>query len=179
MIVTEFGAGTACGATRRWSWGVEFAAASRGTRRSSVRGPVLSTAPSGRRYASSAAGTCRRFPCRAEERSIKTGLCWLIFVTSRGRVENTNLILKSGGLLLEPRGFEVVDDVGDPPVGGVWQLAVLHRAAQSQGMHPSQRTRRLNTNVSHWRDTIPFGVNGAIRLVFHASCKRKIFFSFF
>lgn len=62
MIVFEVGVGLACGATRRCSWGVEFAAASRDTHRFSAQGRVLSTVPSGRRYASLAAGTCHRFP---------------------------------------------------------------------------------------------------------------------
>lgn len=70
MIVTEVGVGVACCATRRCSSGVEFAAASHDTRRFSVRGRALSTAPSGRRYASSGAGTCRRFPVRCRERQI-------------------------------------------------------------------------------------------------------------
>lgn len=68
MIVTEVGVGVACGATRRCSSGVEFAAASRDTRRFWVQGRALSTAPSGRRYASSGAGTCHRFPVRWREK---------------------------------------------------------------------------------------------------------------
>lgn len=62
MIVTEVGVGMACGATRRCSSGVESAVASRDTHKSSVRGRVLSTAPSGRRSVSSGAGTCHQFP---------------------------------------------------------------------------------------------------------------------
>lgn len=64
MIVTEVGAGTACGAMRRCFSGAESAAASRDTRRFSVRGRALSTAPSGHRYASSRAGTYHQFPVR-------------------------------------------------------------------------------------------------------------------
>lgn len=52
MIVTEVGALTACGAMRHWSSGAEFAVASRDTRRFLVQGRALSTALSGRRYAS-------------------------------------------------------------------------------------------------------------------------------
>ncbi len=68
LIVTEVGLLTAFGATRRWSSGVEFAAASRDTHRFSVQGQALSTAPSGRRYVSSGAGTCHRFPVGHREK---------------------------------------------------------------------------------------------------------------
>lgn len=68
MIVTEVGALAACGATRHWSSGAEFAVASRDTRRFSAQGRALSTAPSGRRYASSGAVTCHRFPVRWREK---------------------------------------------------------------------------------------------------------------
>lgn len=47
--------------------------------------------------------------------------------------EEPDLILESRGLLLKPGRFEVVDDVGDPPVGGVWKLTVLNRAAKTAG----------------------------------------------
>lgn len=63
MIVTE-GGGTIGGATRRCFSGAEFAAASRGTRRSSVQGRVLLTTLLGRHYVSSGARTFRRFPFR-------------------------------------------------------------------------------------------------------------------
>lgn len=45
--------------------------------------------------------------------------------------QSTYLILKSRGLLLKPRGFEVVHDIGDSPVGRVWHLTVLHRTVES------------------------------------------------
>ncbi len=45
---------------------------------------------------------------------------------------HSNLILESRGLLLEPCRFEVIDDVGNPPVGRIRQLAVLHWAVESQ-----------------------------------------------
>lgn len=70
MIVTEVGAGVACGATTRCSSGAESAAVSRGTRRFSARGRALSTAPSGRHCASSGAATCRRFPVRRREGNV-------------------------------------------------------------------------------------------------------------
>lgn len=70
MIVTELGAGMASGATRCCSSGAGFAAASRDTRRFSARGRALSTAPSGRRYASSGAGTSHRFPVRQREKCL-------------------------------------------------------------------------------------------------------------
>ena len=70
MIVTEVGDGTACGATRRWSSGVGSAAPSRDTRRFSERGRALSTALSGRRYASSGAATSHRFPVRWREKHL-------------------------------------------------------------------------------------------------------------
>lgn len=62
MIVTEVGAGTARGATRRCSSGAEFAVASRDTHRFSVQDRALSTAPSGRHCVSSGAETCHQFP---------------------------------------------------------------------------------------------------------------------
>lgn len=54
----------------RCSSGVEFAAALRDTRRSSEQGRALSTAPSGRRYGSSRAETCRRFPVKWREKHL-------------------------------------------------------------------------------------------------------------
>lgn len=133
MIVFEVGVGLACGATRRCSWGVEFAAASRDTHRFSAQGRVLSTVPSGRRYVSLAAGTCHRFPVKWMEEHQTD-----IFVHFHHKQEeSTNLILKSSGLLLEPCCFEVIYDVSDPPVGRVRQLAVLHWAVQWQWMHSS------------------------------------------
>ena len=48
--------------------------------------------------------------------------------------EDSNLVLERRGLLLEPGCFEVIDDVGDPPVGRVWQLTVLDWAVGGAGV---------------------------------------------
>ncbi|KAG7230681.1 hypothetical protein INR49_012225 [Caranx melampygus] len=42
--------------------------------------------------------------------------------------EHADLILKSCGLLLKPCCFEVIDDIGDPPVGRVRHLTILYWA---------------------------------------------------
>lgn len=89
MIVAEVGVGRACGATRRWSSGVEFAAASRDTHRFSVRGQALSTAPSGHRYASSGAETCHRFPVRWREKYLTDILVYFHHVTGILSRKNT------------------------------------------------------------------------------------------
>lgn len=132
MIVTEVGVRTACGATRRCSSGVEFAAALHGIHRSSVQGPTLSTAPSGHRYGSSGAGISHRFPVRQRENFLIRHPN-LLSSCDRNfqQKEHSNLILESRGLLLEPCCFEVIDDIGNAPVGRVWQLTVLHWAVGS------------------------------------------------
>lgn len=136
MIVTEASVGTARGATRRCSSGVASAGAWHDTRRSSARGRALSTAPSGRRYASSAAGTCRRFPVRWREKYLTDNLVCFRHVNRQYEHEQQlNLILESCGLLLKPCCFEVIDDVSNPPVGWVQQLTVLHWAVTHSHRH--------------------------------------------
>lgn len=90
MIVTEVGVGTARGATRRCSSGAESAVASRDTHRSSARARALSTAPSGRRYASSGAGTCHQFPVRWREKYLTDILIRLHHVTGNLNVNSSS-----------------------------------------------------------------------------------------
>lgn len=77
------------GATRHCSSGAASAAASRDTRRFSARGRALLTVPSGRRYASSRAGTCHQFPVRWQDKCLTDTL--ICFYYELGNVNTKNI----------------------------------------------------------------------------------------
>lgn len=64
-----------------------------------------------------------------------------ILIRNPKRNERSDLILESRGLFLKPGGFKVIDDIGNAPVGGVRQLAILNGATRTGS--------KVNSNIVH------------------------------